>query len=62
MSTLPWRTSSHREETRKSNKRKTVMMISLVLQTLVRHLRNRKPGNKNYPWHYDESTRSSEIQ
>ena len=34
----------------------------LVPPSPARHLRNRKPGNKNYPWHYDESTRGSEIQ
>ena len=56
-------TSSQREEIRKSSKRKTVMVTSLLsLPNPAQHLRNRKPGNKNYPWHYDESIRSSEIQ
>jgi hypothetical protein len=56
-------TSSQRKENRKSNKRKTVTMISpLLLLKPARHLWNRRPGNKDYHWHYDEFTRSSEIQ
>ena len=57
------KTPRQRKENRKNSKRKTVMMTSLLfLPNPARHLRNRKPGNKNYPWQYDESTRSSEIQ